>query len=45
LEQEALQDWLKAGGRFEVVSWAKRGARGKRKVWTVRREELTIADL
>lgn len=32
--------WCASGGRVEVVSWAKRGPRGKRKVWTVRREEV-----
>lgn len=32
-----LEVFLAAGGRFEVWAWAKRGARGKRKVWSVRR--------
>lgn len=36
-----LQTWLGAGGRFECWSWAKRGARGKRKTWELRREALT----
>jgi hypothetical protein len=27
--------------RIEIWSWAKRGARGKRKLWTLRRESLT----
>jgi hypothetical protein len=31
----------KAGIRIEVWSWAKQGARGERKVWTLRREDLT----
>lgn len=26
--------------RIEIWSWAKRGARGKRKVWTLRKEQL-----
>lgn len=38
-----LQTWLESGGRFEVWSWGLRGARGDRKVWTLRREEL-LAD-
>lgn len=32
--------WKRAGGGVAVVSWAKRGPRGKRKVWTVRVEAL-----
>jgi hypothetical protein len=32
--------WLGAGARLEVWSWAKRGARGKRKVWTLREEHI-----
>ena len=27
------QDWISTGARLEVWGWAKRGARGKRKVW------------
>lgn len=30
--------WLGAGGGLEVWSWAKRGARGKAKTWTLRTE-------
>jgi len=40
IDEPKLLTWLQAGGRFEVVSWAKRGARGKRKAWACRREEL-----
>lgn len=29
------QDWISTGNRLEVWGWAKRGARGKRKVWTL----------
>jgi hypothetical protein len=28
--------WLRAGNRIEVWGWGKRGAAGKRKVWTLR---------
>ncbi len=28
--------WLDANNRFEVWGWAKRGPRGKRKVWTLK---------
>jgi hypothetical protein len=40
IEPRALQ-WLLAGGRIEVWSWAKRGARGEPKRWELRREEVT----
>ena len=32
--------WLDAGGKFEVWSWRLAGARGKRKMWELRREDL-----
>jgi hypothetical protein len=41
----ALSVWLLASGRFEIWSWAKRGPRGKAKVWTCRRQPLTLADI
>ena len=28
-------DWISTGNRLEVWGWAKRGPRGKRKVWTL----------
>jgi hypothetical protein len=31
----------RAGGKIEVWSWAKQGARGERKAWTLRREDLS----
>jgi len=36
-----LKQWLLQPARFEVWSWSKQGPRGKRKLWTLRREELT----
>lgn len=39
-ESPLLADILASGMRVEVWSWAKQGGRGKRKVWTVRREEI-----
>jgi hypothetical protein len=36
----AVEGWCKAGGFAAVVSWTKRGPRGKRKVWTPRLEIL-----
>jgi hypothetical protein len=34
--------WLRAGGRIELWSWAKRGAAGTRKLWTLRVEAITV---
>lgn len=33
--------WLESGGRVEIWSYAKQGARGQQKRWTLRREEIT----
>jgi hypothetical protein len=32
--------WLGAGAFLAVWSWSKRGARGKRKLWSLREEEI-----
>ena len=41
LEAEGFTDlWKGAGASLEIWSWSKQGARGTRKVWTVRREAL-----
>jgi hypothetical protein len=37
--------WLACGNRVMVHGWAKRGARGKRKVWTLREITVTADDL
>ncbi len=34
--------WLQAGNRILVIGWAKRGARGARKVWQPSITEVTI---
>ncbi len=36
--------WLAVGGVFEVWGWAKRGPRGKRKVWTLDRREVVLEE-
>ena len=36
--------WEGAGAMIEVWSWSKQGPRGQRKVWTVRREALSVRD-
>lgn len=45
LQEKRLRGWLAAGGRFEIWSYAKRGARGKRKVWELRREPITLENM
>ena len=38
-----LKIWLQAGNKFEVWGWSKKGARGKRKLWTVDRRIITLS--
>lgn len=35
-ESKEAARWLELGGKILVIGWAKRGERGKRKVWTPR---------
>lgn len=42
LDEPRLPLWLLCGGRFEIWSWSKLGARGKRKLWSVRIEAITL---
>lgn len=46
LNEPRLRAWLKTGCKFEVWSWSKTwsktGERGKRKVWTLRREPIYV---
>lgn len=42
---EGLGRFLAAGNRAEFWHWAKRGARGKRKLWTLKREPVSCAIL
>ena len=44
LAEPRLNSWMKAGGRFHVWSWAKKGDRGARKLWTVRIDEIKLVD-
>jgi hypothetical protein len=39
----SMREWVAAGARLEIWSWAKQGARGARKLWTLRREALELA--
>ena len=40
----AAKQWLLLGNRIWVVSWSKRGERGKRKLWEPRIESVNIRD-
>ena len=42
LLEPALRAWLEAGAKFCVVSWGKKGARGKRKLWVARRTDVEL---
>lgn len=44
LAEPRMRAWLKAGGLLVVHGWAVQGARGKRKVWTLREVPITLAD-
>jgi hypothetical protein len=37
-----VKEWLGSGGRFLVLALDKHGPRGKRKLWTVRQEEIRL---
>lgn len=41
LAEPAMKAWVDAGGSLVVHGWAKRGARGKPKVWTLKEVAIT----
>lgn len=43
LAEPRARAWVDAGGLLEVWTWEKQGPRGKRKVWTLRRERIELA--
>jgi len=45
IAEPRLKLWLESPARFEIWSWAKQGPRGKRKVWTLRREPILLEHL
>jgi hypothetical protein len=45
IAEPRLRTWLLSGGRFEVWSYGLKGARDTRKLYQLRREEITLADL
>lgn len=44
LDSDQLYIWLSSGNRFHLHGWSKRGAKGKRKLWTCRVVEVTLDD-
>jgi hypothetical protein len=44
-EEPRMRLWVAAGNRLAVYGWAKRGPKGKRKLWQATVTELTISDL
>lgn len=44
IASEKLARYMSTGNAFEVWSWAKKGPRGKRKVWTPRVEQLVYQE-
>lgn len=44
LAEPRIKHWLQAGCRFEVWSYGRKGAKGKRKLWTLRIEQLNLTD-
>ena len=41
LSIEASKAWCESGGAILLMSWAKRGERGRRKLWACREEWIT----
>ena len=41
---DAFKVWLQCGGKAVFHGWAKRGARGKRKLWTLKEKIITLED-
>lgn len=42
--KEKALAWLNVGNRIEVIGWAKRGPKGKRKTWQATRKEIKLDD-
>ena len=45
IAEPRLKLWLESPARFEIWSWSQRGPKGKRKLWTLRREPIILAQL
>lgn len=44
LAEKRMRTWVEAGNRLVLHGWAMKGARGKRKLWEVREQELRVGD-
>lgn len=44
MAEPRLRAWMQAPARFEVWSFSKKGAAGKRKLWELRREVVVAVD-
>lgn len=44
LAEPRAKQWVEAGNRLELWTWAKQGARGKAKRWTLRVERFEVRD-
>jgi hypothetical protein len=44
LDEPRARMWLQSGGGIHIVSWSKKGAAGKRKLWEPRLEEVKLVD-
>jgi len=42
LEEPRIRRWLERGNRYEVWSYSKKGAAGKRKLWHLRVQPVTV---
>lgn len=43
-DEPRAKAWLQAGAALQVWSWSKRGSSGKRKLWTLRVEDIRVED-
>lgn len=44
LEEPRMREWIEAGNRLLLHGWAMKGAKGARKLWEVREQELRTGD-
>ncbi len=42
LAELRMREWIAAGGRLVLHAWSKKGAKGRRKLWTLTEEEIRI---
>ena len=42
LDEPRAKLFLECGNHLRLMSWSKRGARGKRKLWTLRADDITL---